>query len=427
MMTANELLRALESGSLDGALAAAQTAHGSFSAPSGRAAALTRLFIESYGGDREVSLISVPGRTELGGNHTDHQRGRVLAASVDMDILAVVSPSEEPRVRLRSVGFSREDCVSLDDLTPKAEEESHSPSLIRGIARWFFDHGLPVRGFDAYTQSEVPPGSGLSSSAAFEVAVGAAFRAVGGADVDNVELAKAGQYAENVFFGKPCGLLDQTACAHGGVVAMDFIDPSSPEIAGAELDLARLGYALCITLTGGHHADLTDDYAAVPAEMKAVAAEFGADELRSVDEAEFYARLGTLREKLGDRPLLRAIHFFGENARVSDLARALHDGDFDEYLRLVRESGRSSWELLQNVFSPTAPGEQGVSLALALSEKVLAGKGACRVHGGGFAGTIQAYVPLDKVDEYSAAMASVFGEGACRVLSIRAKGACVIA
>ena len=427
MMTANELLHSLESGKLKDALAAAQTASGKFGSTSERAATLVKLFIDTYGGDRAACLISVPGRTELGGNHTDHQRGRVLAASVDMDILAVVAPSKEKRVRLRSVGFNREDNVELSDLAPQAREATHSPSLIRGVARWFSDHGLPVVGFDAYTQSEVPTGSGLSSSAAFEVAVGAAFRAVSGADIDNVELAKAGQFAENVFFGKPCGLLDQTACAHGGVVSMDFIDPSAPQIEGADLDLAGLGYALCITLTGGHHADLTEDYAAVPAEMKAVAAEFGESELRSVDEHTFLLGIGKLRKKLGDRAILRAIHFFDENQRVLALTDALKRGDFKEYLRLVNESGRSSWELLQNVFSTSAPREQGVSLALALSEKALRGEGACRVHGGGFAGTIQAYVPIDKVDAYRAVMGSVFGENACRVLSIRKKGACVIA
>ena len=426
MKTASQLLVELKSGALTAALDEAQVACGKYPSAAERAAALVELFIESYG-DREVSIVSVPGRTELGGNHTDHQRGRVLAASVNMDILAVVSPSEEDRVRLRSVGFRREDNVDLSVLEPQDNETSHSPALIRGVARWFSDHGLPVKGFDAYTQSEVPAGSGLSSSAAFEVAVGAAFRLVGGVDIDNVELAKAGQYAENVFFGKPCGLLDQTACAHGGVVEMDFIDPTSPQISATKLDLKKLGYALCISLTGGHHSDLTDDYAAVPAEMREVAAQFGREVLRDIDPADFYAALPDLRGKLSDRALLRAIHFFNENERVLGFGEALREGDFAKYLRCVSESGRSSWELLQNVFSPASASEQGVSLALAISERVLGGEGACRVHGGGFAGTIQAYVPQGKVEAYRAELDRVFGEGSCRVLSIRHKGACVIA
>lgn len=426
MKRASDLLKMLNSHELDGAVAAAQVARGSFSTVSERIESLVRLFIDKYG-DRDCTIISVPGRTELGGNHTDHQRGRVLAASVDMDILAVVAPCDEPRVRLSSVGFSREDDVDLTNLEPVEREKNHSPALIRGIARWFSDHSLPVRGFCAYTQSEVPSGSGLSSSAAFEVMAGAAFAAIGGVDVDPVDLAKAGQYAENVFFGKPCGLLDQTACACGGVVAIDFIDPTAPKVERAALDLGKLGYALCITLTGGCHADLTDDYAAVPAEMKSVAREFGQEELRGVDERRFYDAIPALRQKVGDRAILRAMHFFDENRRVEKLVDALKDGDFAEYLWLVNESGNSSRNLLQNIFSPHATSDQGVSLALAISEAALGGSGACRVHGGGFAGTIQAYVPLDMVDNYRATMNKYFGDGACRVLSIRAKGPAVIA
>lgn len=426
MKRASELLQMLKSHELDGSIAEAQVAHGGFSSAAERLESLVRLFIDKYG-DRDCAVISVPGRTELGGNHTDHQRGRVLAASVDMDILAVISPCGEPRVRLSSVGFNREDDVDLTLLEPVAHESNHSPSLIRGIARWFSDHGLPIGGFFAYTQSEVPSGSGLSSSAAFEVMVGAAFAAVGGVDVDPVDLAKAGQYAENVFFGKPCGLLDQTACACGGVVAIDFIDPSAPRVERASLDLNKLGYALCITLTGGGHADLTDDYAAVPAEMKSVAREFGQDELRGVDERAFYDAIPALRAKVGDRAILRSMHFFDENRRVENLVDALKSGDFAEYLWLVNESGTSSRNLLQNIFSPHAADDQGVSLALAISEFELGGRGASRVHGGGFAGTIQAYVPLDIVDDYRATMNKFFGDGACRVLAIRAKGPAVIA
>ena len=356
-------------------------------------------------------------------NHTDHQHGRVLAASVDLDVIALAAPNGTNTVRVLSEGFEM-DVVDLDRLTPVEEEANHSASLIRGVCAAFAAKGWPVRGFDAYTTSAVLKGSGLSSSAAFEVLIGniANHLFAGGAE-SPVTIAQIGQYAENVFFGKPSGLLDQMASSVGGVVAMDFADPAAPVVRPLSLDLAGQGYALCIVDTGADHADLTGEYAAIPAEMKAVAAALGGQVLRDVPKESFYNALPALRKELGDRAVLRAFHFYADDERAALQADALAAGEFDRYLRLVSESGVSSFNYLQNVFCRSKPAEeQPVAVALALAGTLLAGRGAHRVHGGGFAGTIQAYVPLDFVPAFKAGMEALLGEGMCHVVSIRPVG-----
>jgi galactokinase len=379
-------------------------------------------FAELYGEGREVSLFSAPGRTEIGGNHTDHQHGRVLAAAINLDILCAAAKNGDNVIRIKSKGF-KEDIIDLSELAPKESEKEKAASLIRGVAARFAQLGYQIGGFDAYTVSDVLKGSGLSSSAAFEVAVGTMLNHLyNGGKVPAVSVAQIGQYAENVYFGKPSGLMDQAASAVGGFVAFDFKDPANPVVEPVDFDFASCGHSLCIVDTGGSHADLTGDYSAVTAEMKAVAAFFGKECLREVDEAAFFGSLGKLRAELGDRPVLRAMHFFGDNARVPKQAEALRNGDFEGFKRLVIESGRSSRDMLQNVFSTKSPVEQGLSLALSLSERLLAGKGAWRVHGGGFAGTIQAFVPDELLESYRSEMEKVFGAGSCHVLSIRKDG-----
>ena len=389
-----------------------------------RYAALARGFEGAFGpGARDFAFYSAPGRTELGGNHTDHQRGRALAASVDMDVIALAAPNALGAVRVCSEGFGRDE-VSLDRLEPQSGEAGRSAALARGIAAAFAKRGFAPRGFDLYTVSEVPAGSGLSSSAAFEVLLAVVMNDLFAQNaLDGVELAKIGQWAENVYFEKPCGLLDQTACAVGGVVAMDFADPAAPKVEPLALDLAAEGYALCILDTGADHAGLTDEYASIPAEMGAVAAACGGRVLREVPREAFYENLPRLRRALGDRAALRAMHFFDENDRAAAQAAALAAGRFDRFLALVKESGLSSWTLLQNVSCRAKPAaEQPVALALALAAELLAGGGACRVHGGGFAGTIQAFVPLDALAGFKAGMERLLGAGACHVAAIRPVG-----
>ncbi len=390
-----------------------------------RYAAAIDAFAAKYGSEREVSLYSVSGRSELSGNHTDHNHGCVIAASIDLDIIAVASPNEEGIIRVQSEGYS-EDSVSLaDNTSPDATRFGSSVALIAGMAAGFSKEGYRIGGFDAYTTSNVLKGSGLSSSAAFEDMIGTILNHLyNGGAMDVIEIAKLAQYAENVFFGKPCGLMDQVACAAGGIVAIDFADPLAPIMDRLNFDIPAAGYRLCITNTGGNHADLTDDYAAVPAEMKAVAAACGKSYLREVSEEALFAAIPTLRETVGDRAILRALHFFGENRRVALQKAALETGDLDAFLANVIASGRSSFSYLQNVYTTQNVSEQGLSLALCLSEQLLSGKKAAwRVHGGGFAGTVQAFVPSDCVEDYRTAMDAVFGEGACMVLRIRPEGA----
>ncbi len=382
-------------------------------------------FAAIYGADREVTLYSVAGRSELSGNHTDHNYGCVVAASIDLDIIAVASPRNDSIIRIKSEGFPEDVVDFAEYAAPVADRFGSSGSIIAGMVAGFRKDGYAVGGFDAYTTSNVLKGSGLSSSAAFEDMVGNILgHMYNDGRVDNVEIAKLAQYAENEFFGKPCGLMDQVACAVGGIVAIDFADPKDPVIEKVDFDLSAHGYNLCIVNTGGNHADLTDDYASVPREMKAVAAHFGKDVLRRVDEAELVAAIPALREKLGDRAILRAFHFLHENRRVLKQTAALKAGDLDEFFAQVIASGRSSFCYLQNVYTAKNLSEQGLSLALCLAEGYLSDKAAAwRVHGGGFAGTIQAYVPAAEVEGFRELMDSVFGEGKCIVLRIRPEGA----
>ena len=382
-------------------------------------------FEKLYGADREAALYSVAGRSELSGNHTDHNHGCVIAASIDLDIIAVASPSAGSVIRVKSEGFP-EDVVDFGVYSaPNPARYEKSDSLIAGMVAGFRKEGLAVGGFDAYTTSNVLKGSGISSSAAFEDMIGNILNYVyNDGKVSNVEIAKLAQYAENRFFGKPCGLMDQMACAVGGIIAIDFRDPSAPVIEQNDFDLSAAGYNLCIVNTGGNHADLTGDYASVPAEMKSVAAYFGKEVLRDTDENAVLAAIPALREKVGDRAILRALHFFAENRRVAAQKAALKAGDLDTFLANVIASGRSSFCYLQNVYTTKNVSEQGLSLALCLAERVLSGKRAAwRVHGGGFAGTIQAFVPTEDVAEFRAVMDAAFGEGRCMVLRVRPEGA----
>ena len=384
-------------------------------------------FERYFGEGRTVRLYSAPGRTEIGGNHTDHNNGVVMAAAVNLDIIAVVSPTDNQVVRLKSHGFDKMDTVDLAVLTPQPDETEHSAALIRGVAAGIVQAGGRVGGFDAYTASDVLRGSGLSSSAAFEVCMGAIFRGeYNGGDMEKfsqVEIAKISQYAENVFFGKPSGLMDQTACAVGSAITIDFRDPSAPVVDKVAFDLAAHGFALCISDTKGSHADLTGDYAAIRREMESVAAYFGKKVLREVDEDAFYKAIPEVRKVTGDRAVVRAIHFFNDSRRAVALCDAVRQDRFDRFLQLIIEGGHSSFEFNQNAYSLSSPQEQGVPLALAISQKVLGGRGAWRLQGGGFAGTIQAFVPLDLLDTYKAAIDGVFGAGSCYVLSVRNHGA----
>ncbi len=382
-------------------------------------------FAALYGTDRDAALYSVAGRSELSGNHTDHNHGCVVAASIDLDIIAVAAPNDEGIIRVKSEGFP-EDAVDIHTFTsPRQSPEGHSDELIAGMVAGFRRENLRVGGFDAYTTSNVLKGSGISSSAAFEDMIGNILSHIyNDGRVDNVEIAKLAQYAENNFFGKPCGLMDQVACAVGGIVAIDFAEPAAPVIEKIDFDMSAHGYNLCITNTGGNHADLTDDYASVPAEMRSVAAYFGKSFLREVCEEDVIKSIPVLREKFGDRAVMRALHFFAENRRVALQKEALQTGDLDAFLAGVLASGRSSFCYLQNVYTTKNTAEQGVSLALCLSEHVLSGKRAAwRVHGGGFAGTIQAFVPAEEVEHYRSVMDAALGEGRCMVLRIRPVGA----
>ncbi len=385
-------------------------------------------FAALYGEDREISLFSVPGRSEISGNHTDHNRGKVIAAAVDLDIIAVASPNTDDTVRIKSAGFP-EDRVPARGNEVDESKFYTAEALIAGTCREFENRGYKVGGYDAYTTSSVLKGSGLSSSAAFEVMVGTIMSYFyNDGSIDNAELAQIAQYSENVFFGKPSGLMDQTACAVGGFTTIDFEDPAKAKITKLGFDMSAAGYSLCIVNTGGNHADLNDDYASVPREMKAVAAELGQDVLRGVTFEDIVNNASKLRESVGDRAILRAMHFVSENDRVTMQAKALEENDLDSFFKGVMASGHSSFMYLQNVYTTKNVSEQGLSLALAITERLLSGKHAAwRVHGGGFAGTIQAFVPNDLVSEYRAAVDKVFGDGACAVLKIRKDGAIKLA
>ena len=418
--------RALGAGELDGTLS--RLKYGEISGARAKVAHVLDGFARSFGGDEErpVVLCSAPGRTEIGGNHTDHQHGRVLAGAVDLDFLACAAPNGLNRIRFQSEGWPMVE-ISLDELLPRTDERESTAALVRGMAGLVKERGYEVAGFDAYAVSEVLPGSGLSSSAACEVLLGVIENCLFcSGELDAVTIAQLGQRAENVYFGKPSGLMDQTASSVGGAVAIDFADPAEPVVRSVAVDLESLGYALCIIDSGASHAALTGEYASIPEEMGAVAAYFGRKVLREVDEAELLRALPELRRAAGDRAVLRAMHFFADDRRSAEEADALERGDMDAFLALVRESGRSSWELLQNITPTGAAKEQAMAVALAVAERALAGRGACRVHGGGFAGTIQAFVPLDALESFSAEVEAALGQGSCRALSIRPVGGTVL-
>lgn len=420
-MKTTELKAALQNGALD----AYSELYADTRAQAKRMIAAIDAFSALYGEDRDISLFSVPGRSEISGNHTDHNHGCVLAGAIDRDIITVASRNDDGMIRFRSEGYpeSRIDLSAIGD--PSKFENYSSASLIAGLAQGFCDKGYAIGGYDAYATTEVLKGSGISSSAAFEVMIGNVLNYFyNDGKVSNVEIAKLSQYAENVYFGKPCGLMDQTACAVGGFVYIDFEKPSAPVIEPIDFSLTAAGYSLCIVNTGGNHADLNEDYASVPAEMKAVAAAFGKEALRELDEETLFAKIPALRKTVGDRAILRAIHFFRENERVGKVRTALKNGELADFLSLVKASGDSSFKFLQNVYTNQNPSEQGLSLALALTEGLLSGgKGVCRVHGGGFAGTIQVFVKTEYADAYCKKMDTVFGEGAAMKFRIRPVGA----
>ena len=367
-------------------------------------------------------VFSAPGRTELGGNHTDHQRGCVLAAAVDLDTRAAVALNGTSVIRVLSEGYPLMCEIDLGDLDVRPGEKNTTAALIRGVAAGFVQRGCRLSGFDAYVTSTVLPGSGLSSSAAFEVLLGTVIDCLFSCGVGAVEIARIAQYAESVYFGKPCGLMDQMASSVGGCIAIDFADPDAPVVTPVDFDFSACGHALCIIDSGASHADLTDEYAAVPGELAAVTALFGKTALRDVPEADFYARIPAVRTAAGDRAALRAIHVYDENRRVAAQVAALQRGDFAAFLHYVNLSGHSSQELLQNVIPTGATAHQEVALALGLARHLLGGRGACRVHGGGFAGTIQAFVPNDMLEDFRRGMETVLGAGSCHVLAIRPTG-----
>ncbi len=426
-MNTSKLIDLLQGGGMDVRLAAL---YGEKALPHQRERyqkALTA-FENLYGKARDVRVFSVSGRSELLGNHTDHNHGCVIAASIDLDIIAVAAATNDTVVRVTSEGYP-EDVVDISDFTaPREAHFSKSDALIAGMCRGFRNNGYRVGGFVAYTTSSVLKGSGLSSSAAFEVMIGNIQNHLyNNGSVDNREIATIAQYAENVFFGKPCGLMDQMACAVGGIIAIDFANAEHPVIEKITFDLAKNGYALAIVNTGGNHADLTPDYAAVPAEMKAVATAMGKSVLSEVSEQAVIAAIPKLREMVGDRAILRALHFFGENRRVATGKKALAQKDIDLFFETVRDSGRSSFCYLQNVYTTKNVSEQGLSLALCLAERFLQNKkGAWRVHGGGFAGTVQAFVPENHTEGFATIMDNLFGKGACMTLTIRPEGAIAV-
>jgi galactokinase len=378
---------------------------------------------DSTGTSTEYRFYSAPGRVELGGNHTDHNRGKTLCAAVELDAAACAASRSDLVVRIVSEGYADPILVDLRDLEPKDSERGKTEALVRGMARALADRGVRPRGFSCVIHSEVTPGSGLSSSAAIEVLLGTIMADLAGITLDPMDVARAGKYAENEYFGKPCGLMDQAASALGGIIRLDFADPEKPAFRRIDFDFEHHGLVLAVVNTGGSHADLTAEYASIPAEMRAVAAFLGAEYLREVDPAILVSRGPEIRTACGDRALLRAFHFTAENARVTEMAEALESGDLKCFLKLSKQSGRSSWELLQNLYPAAAPAEQGIPLALELSSMYIGRKGAWRVNGGGFAGTIQAFVPEGLWKGYAALMERYFGPGCARRMSVRDRGA----
>lgn len=422
MMLASALIEKIRDGEYDSRLTDLYADASMLSMQKERYMEALHRFIELYG-DQEASVFTAAGRSEVSGNHTDHQHGRVLAASVNLDSIAVAAPCSENEIQVVSDGFEISP-VDLSSLDPDASEEGTSESLIRGVAAALQQEGWKIGGFKAYVTSNVAAGAGLSSSASFEVLIGTILSGLYNGDtIDMVTIARAGQKAENQYFNKPCGLMDQCACAVGGLITIDFQDPEHPEVREVKADFGKFGYSLCITDTKGSHADLTHEYAAVPDEMKQVARILGKEVLRDVKEEDLYAHLPQIRQEAGDRAVLRALHFFNENHRVAAVVHALESGSFDEFLKGIQDSGNSSFKYLQNVYASSDPVNQAVSLGLARSEELLeGGHGVCRVHGGGFAGTIQAFVEDGYVPVYKEEMEKIFGSGSCHVLKVRKQG-----
>lgn len=427
MHTPTQLLQTLSDGQHDPVLAALYALDGtreSLDKARARAVHVVSRFIEEFSpaSDAAAALFTGPGRTEIGGNHTDHQHGHVLCGSVDLDMLACAAPNGLDVIRVHSEGYPALE-VALDSLSPREDEKNTSAALVRGVAAKIAELGHTLCGFDAYVTSNVLSGSGLSSSAAYEVLIGNILNHLccGGA-LDPVEIAKIGQYAENVYFGKPCGLMDQMGSAVGGAVAIDFHDPASPVVRRADYDFSASGHALCIVDTASSHGDLTDDYADITREMGAVAAYFGQKFLRDVPEADFHAALPALRASCGDRAVLRAMHYYEDDRRAVEEAEALAAGDFPRFLALVNASGLSSALHLQNTWSISNPRQQAIPVCLAVGRELLEGTGAIRVHGGGFAGTIQAFVPNDKLVSFKTGMEALLGPGKCHILHIRPQG-----
>ena len=381
---------------------------------------------KTFGSHAEAGLYSAPGRTEIGGNHTDHQHGRVLAGSVNIDMIAAAAPNDKNQLRVQSEGYDL--CIiDLNDLEARKEEENTTASLLRGECAAFTQRGAKLAGLDVYISSNVPKGSGVSSSAAFEVLIGVILNDCFMAEkVSPIAIAQIGQWAENVYFGKPCGLMDQMASSVGNIITIDFASPAKPVVEPVAVDFSKAGLALCILDSGADHADLTDEYAAIPAECRAVAAVCGGEVLRDVPFETFLAKLPECRRQCGDRAVLRAFHVYADNDRVAKQVAALHDGDFGTFLSLVNESGCSSWEYLQNVIPAGYKEHQEVGVTIAAAKHLLGDKGAVRVHGGGFAGTVQAFVPVEMLDEFKAGMEAILGEGRCHVLSIRPEGGAVL-
>ena len=421
-MNVNELIAAINDGTYDENLKAVYVTDKAVEEQKPRYVETLNDFGELFGYDREVNIMSAPGRTEVCGNHTDHNNGKVLAASINLDAIAVVSKNDDNIIRVKSKGHKM-NVVDLNDLVPNEANFGSSTTLVQGVAATIKNLGYTVAGFDACTTSDVMGGSGLSSSAAFEVLLGSILSYMfNDGKISPVEIAKVAQYSENVFFGKPCGLLDQMASSVGTFVTIDFKSTKDPVIKKIDFDFSKSGHSLCIVDTHGNHSDLTDDYAAVRAEMESVAQALGKNVLREVSYEEFFAALPELTGRVNDRAILRAIHFFNENKRVEKAVECLENNDFEGFKQVIIDSGRSSFMLNQNVYTPKNPTEQKLSLALAISKELLDGKGAWRVHGGGFAGTIQAFVPNDMLDEYKKTIEGVFGEGSCHVLIIRPVG-----
>ena len=381
---------------------------------------------KTFGSHAEAGLYSAPGRTEIGGNHTDHQHGRVLAGSVNIDMIAAAAPNDKNQLRVQSEGYDL--CViDLNDLEVRKEEENTTAALLRGECAAFTQRGAKLAGLDVYISSNVPKGSGVSSSAAFEVLIGVILNDCFMTEkVSPIAIAQIGQWAENVYFGKPCGLMDQMASSVGNIITIDFASPAKPVVEPVAVDFSKAGLALCILDSGADHADLTDEYAAIPAECRAVAAVCGGEVLRDVPFETFLAKLPECRRQCGDRSVLRAFHVYADNDRVAKQVAALHDGDFGTFLSLVNESGCSSWEYLQNVIPAGYKEHQEVGVTIAAAKHLLGDKGAVRVHGGGFAGTVQAFVPVEMLDEFKAGMEAILGEGRCHVLSIRPEGGAVL-